>query len=63
MSGYLLILTLTFKYANAGMGGIESIKVDSLYDCNRIGRAWVEKLVDNKRFIDKSEALYQCIKL
>lgn len=61
MSTYVLILTMMFKSGYGGMGGIESVDVDSLESCNRIGKAWMYNASENK-YVKDHELTYLCVK-
>lgn len=61
MSEYILILTMIFS-ANGGVaGGIESIDVDGLESCHRIGESWIAN-IKKARWTRDRELKYLCVK-
>ena len=55
---YILVLTMIFKSGNGGMGGIEHIEVDSYEKCQRIGRAWVESVKKERKYVMNKEIIF-----
>ena len=58
---YILVLTMIFKSGNGGMGGIDHIEVDSYEKCQRIGRAWVESVKRERKYVMDKEIIFTCI--
>lgn len=62
MNTYILILTMIYGSGYGGMGGIESMRVESLEACERIGREWDKKSSKNINAGDRTLS-FVCVKL
>jgi len=60
MDAYVLILTITIKISNSGMG-VAMHEFITLDRCEAAGKAWIEK-VHQRRRIDDDERFYLCVK-
>lgn len=62
MNAYILILTLIYGIGYGGMGGLESIRVESLEACERIGKEW-DKKSSEKLGAKERTLTFVCVKL
>lgn len=63
MNMYVLIFTLALKSGYGGFGGVTTVEVVGLKNCNRIGNAWVTSTITKSKFkVDHGEAFFTCVR-